>query len=649
MKGIGFDVFQGDSEQVRETSQARNPRLIIATLLLASGAVLPRCHCGDESILVLTPGTCEPDFPCEQGLEYRRGECRTSRCQIDADCCPGQKCNAAAGFCSDQFVACTTDDQCAAVPDQRCIDFRGGTFCGYPNATGTRTAVGTPSCNADTDCDPDRACLGHRCVAAVPCNGGCADGQVCDLDSNTCTRVAACDASCGEGEILVLADPDTMSGPACCLPDCACAVLPPIPAGQYLWYGALGGALDRLWVTGYDPIYEDLVAIEHNLEGQRLRVHIVDGFPTTGPLVGNPEGPRGGRDGLGDRVGEHSAVVVDPASGAVHIAYYDRTQGALKYAQYISGTWHTMPIDGVDGVDGGSSGGGNDPHGDAGLFTSIALDPSGAPRIAYMVIDAAPAYDAPGSTSVRVASAASSQPSESVDWTIETLESRVGTSTRGATAGVDDTIEGIGLFTSIQIKSDGTAMVAYYDAIQGDLRLATETSTGTYRLRTLDGNDPQSPTDAGQHANLAIAPDGHAGVAYFDATRQALLYLDVSTEAREVVDDGLVPPDAARPDLRVPGADASLIFDANSQPLIAYQDPTRLDLMWARRQTANSSPEWTLETLRGAAEGDANGLATGFYTAQFRLGSTAYLSTTDVDFDEEGELRLNLALIERPL
>ncbi|MCB9655529.1 MAG: hypothetical protein H6729_15515 [Deltaproteobacteria bacterium] len=627
---------------------ARRPYFTVAAALLALGALLPRCQCGDEPILVITPGTCEPDFPCEQGLEYRRGECRASRCQIDADCCPGQKCNAAAGFCSDQFVPCTTDDECAEVPDQRCIDFRGGTYCGYPNATGTQTAAGTPSCSADADCEPSRSCLGHRCLAAVPCNGGCTDGQVCDLDSNTCTRVAACDATCGDGEILVLADPDTMSGPACCLPDCACAVMPPIPAGEYLWYGALGGSTERLWVTGYDPIYQDLIAIEHNLDGERLHAHVVDGFPATGPLVGNPQGPRGGRDGLGDRVGEHSAVVVDPTSGAVHVAYYDRTNGALKYAHYAAGAWQTMEIDGHRSSDGNN---------DAGLFTSIALDPSsGAPRIAYMVIDEARSPTAPGSTSIRIASAISSQPGEHSDWAIETLESRVGTSTSAGTgagadaADVDDTIEGVGLFTSLQIKSDGLAMVAYYDALEGDLRLATQTSTGAYRIRTLAGNDPGSPTDAGQHASLAIAPDGHAGVAYFDATRQALLFLDLATETREVVDDGLAPSDSTRPDLRVPGADASLVFDANSEPMIAYQDPTRLDLMWARRRTANdASPSWTLETVRGAPEGDEPGLATGFYAAQLRIGSTAYIFATDVDFDQEGQLRLNLALIQRPL
>ncbi len=49
-------------------------------------------------------------------------------------------------------------------------------------------------------------------------------------------------------------------------------------------------------------------------------------------------------DGAGD-VGRHASVAVD-AMGAVHVAYYDKTKGALRYAsRSLGGTWKTTTVD----------------------------------------------------------------------------------------------------------------------------------------------------------------------------------------------------------------------------------------------------------------------------------------------------------------
>src|SRR5690349_10839178 len=110
----------------------RRTHLALGSLLLMT--TVAACSCDGDKLLQHNAGVCEPSFKCQAGFEYRLGECRAARCTADGDCCPGQKCNVAAGFCADQFVACSDDSQCTEVPGQACIDFRGGKFCGYPNA-----------------------------------------------------------------------------------------------------------------------------------------------------------------------------------------------------------------------------------------------------------------------------------------------------------------------------------------------------------------------------------------------------------------------------------------------------------------------------------------------------------------------------------
>src|SRR5687767_10875767 len=229
-------------------------RRTTTTALLLFACALTDCSCDEDLLTPDTPGSCEPTYSCPSGFEYRRGECRPSRCMIDGDCCPGQKCNVAAGFCADQYVACSDDDDCTEVAGQTCIDFRGDRYCGYPNKGNAISAAGTQTCTGDADCDSDRSCFAGRCVLYAPCNAGCPDGMVCDVDSNTCFEDANCNTTCNPGEMRVIADPDTMSGPMCCLVECACEVLPPVLAGQPGFYAAIAASQTLVFVSTYDPI-----------------------------------------------------------------------------------------------------------------------------------------------------------------------------------------------------------------------------------------------------------------------------------------------------------------------------------------------------------------------------------------------------------
>ena len=644
--------------------------------------VLALTACGDDQIIAgpeeepQTPGTCEQDFECEVGFEYRRGACLPSRCTSDADCCPGQLCSVAVGLCVDQTVACATDADCATVAGQACIDFRGGRFCGYPNRTGELSDAGTQSCDGPADCADGRTCLGRRCITVTPCGGGCPNGQVCDLDTDTCFDEPSCETTCTGGEILVVADPDLMSGPMCCAVECACAVLPAIEEGQLGWFTDLAADEDQLVASGYDPVYGDLVVGYFSETGTRVRIEYVDGFPDSGPVVGAPSGPRGGRIEPGPTVGEHTSVAID-ATGTIHVAYYDRDEGRLKYAYGGEGAWTTSVVD---------------DNGNTGLYTSIAIDPDGRPRIAYMMAEGSVGADPILRSGLKVATASVARPT-STDWTINLVDQRalppppcggdcpdgelctdldtdiepacftvssttacngcapgescveIATNSFGCASAFevapnDDLLPGVGLFASLAITSTGQSVVAYYDRLARELRLAIERPTGGFGVRSLDERDPNDPTrpdiDAGQHASVAIGPDDLIAVAYVDATYDDLIYYDVNEDRRVIVDDGVSPPD-----LRFVGADADLVFDASGEPTIAYQDPTRIDLLFARRVDG----EWTTEVIRG----DSDELSAGFYATQAHRGTTAFVGGVDVDFTDQGDLRLELVIIPRPL
>ena len=71
----------------------------------------------------------------------------------------------AAGICVNLYEGSRcTDDSACEIPGQRCIDFKDGQFCGYPNLGHSLSAQKTQSCLTGADCDPDRTCFANRCV-----------------------------------------------------------------------------------------------------------------------------------------------------------------------------------------------------------------------------------------------------------------------------------------------------------------------------------------------------------------------------------------------------------------------------------------------------------------------------------------------------
>jgi hypothetical protein len=73
----------------------------------------------------------------------------------------------------------------------------------------------------------------------------------------------------------------------------------------------------------------------------------------------------------------------------------------------------------------------------------------------------------------------------------------------------------VGQYSSIAIGADGLALISYYDATNGDLRVA---HCADVACRSATHIVVQSQDDVGQFTSITIGPDGLPLISYYDAT-----------------------------------------------------------------------------------------------------------------------------------
>lgn len=503
------------------------PLLLMMVLLLAG--------CGQPAEQV---GRCQRRADCQPGYtcEPLEGRCVDEReCDTQADCCPGLTC--LGGACR-RLVVCDDPADCAA----------GGGTCD----DGICLAV---ACATNADCGPPARCLNGAC-ATWPLCGGCKAGAVCEPRTGRCVQAPGCDpASCEPGTVALAGNLDELRNRSMsCTPDhvtCACATLPEVEAprlGSWLGAGWLG---DTLVAVGRDASRGDLVAAVVN-PAALGPVVALDGVPS-GPVVGDPSGPRGGVDASGSSAGHHVAVAT--VGERLAVLSHDATHGSLRFAEIAldSGGRPEAVVEPMD----------LDPERDSGMGASLASD-GAALHAAWFTLRP------DGALSLRYANRPPGGSDQAWERTIVMAEAPpVGPPTcpdgcgvlGGACVRGDDGPECatpdlvprcdpacdrgslcVQQVCREQLRADhgtrpwrdrpgsetavatfgGAALLAWYDHRSGALHLvadATDPSAGPGRL---DGGDG---ADIGRHPRLAVAADGTLALAYADSSRGVLRLL----------------------------------------------------------------------------------------------------------------------------
>jgi len=184
----------------------------------------------------------------------------------------------------------------------------------------------------------------------------------------------------------------------------------------------------------------------------------------------------GGNQGS-DKVGMYASLVVG-SNNYPHIAYYDLTNQALRYARWSGTTWEILTVDNIQ----------------AGIFAAIALDPSNYAHFAYMDDEQEDRLNHAWYTS-------SGLYVEMVDLHTHLI----GKSTPSQRP------------LDIAVDSSGATHISYYDYDLNNLRYARRTTH--WALYLVEGTG-----DAGQYSSIAANSANQAVIAYYDATNGDLVY-----------------------------------------------------------------------------------------------------------------------------
>jgi RHS repeat-associated protein len=251
-------------------------------------------------------------------------------------------------------------------------------------------------------------------------------------------------------------------------------------------------------------------------------------------------------------VGQYTSIATDKA-GLPWIAYYDATYGNLQVARKVSGSGGGCDVSGWTCTKVANAG-------DTGKYNSIAFDPAGAAWVST--------YDEnSGDLNVAKFVGSSGTGCVSTAWSCKTVES----------AG------DVGRFSSIAVNGAGQPSISYYDATNGDLRIASFVNTGGTGCATPTWTCAAVATtdDVGMYSSIAIDRQNTAWISYFDNTTPSLKV------AHSIAAGGTGCATATWTCATVDGngqvgRNTSLAVDHSGNPWVGYYDFANQDLRIAK-------------------------------------------------------------------
>ena len=348
-------------------------------------------------------------------------------------------------------------------------------------------------------------------------------------------------------------------------------------------------------------------------------------------------------DSDGD-VGEYNSIATYPSGKGVKIivSYYDATNGALKYATGIcslsSCILDTYTIDSGD-PDNGSY---------KGLHTSVKVDSSGVPHIAYQYYGSFSKEAQLYAYWVGDGTGNCGEGTVAGDWQCDVIYND----------------EGVGMYASLDLDGDDDPSIAFYDADMGEPWVAQYVgSVGNcgpgYSWYCLSVANAFSGADTGKYISLYVEDNGAPHIAYHNATEGTLEYAEwVGSGGNcgagskpyewqcDMIDDT---------GISLTSMGVSVAMDDAGYPIIAYQKVSHLDpalLKVARPHVAldpntvpNCGPEdlfltWYCDTIdRGGAYTDEAGSAS-IAVNSAGLATIAYHELDSYAYPTEGNLKV---------
>jgi hypothetical protein len=148
--------------------------------------------------------------------------------------------------------------------------------------------------------------------------------------------------------------------------------------------------------------------------------------------------------------------------------------------------------------------------------------------------------------------------------------------TAGTVISTVDTTGVVGRFSSIAVGADGLPIISYYDVTNGDLKVAHCVNLNCAgNVTTISAID--AANDVGQFSSIAIGADGIPVIAYFDVTNGDLKVARCSATACTTAATKTVLDIAG-----VVGQYASITIGSDNVPAISYFDATNSHLKFTR-------------------------------------------------------------------